>query len=225
MAILFDLDGTLIDTADDLINTTNNLCAELNKPTVDPKLLKDNLSFGLEKMLQIALNINITEINAEYLEELKNRFRVLYRQSKFIDSKLFPGIELLIANLKEHGFKIGVVTNKTLEFASLTLDRVNLLTVIDCLVASDMVSKPKPHPEPVLLAMDKLQVKPHECIFIGDAEQDIISGNAAGVRTVAALFGYVGNKTVAKTWPAKYFVTTPTDLWPLVQSLFASNFK
>lgn len=221
MAILFDLDGTLVDTADDIISAINNLCVELNKPIVDPKMLKDNTSFGLERILPIALNINIKEIDLEDLKKLKNRFRELYRESNFIGSKLFPGIRSLISNLQQNGFKIGVVTNKTLEFARLVLDKVDLLSTVDCLVAADMVPKPKPAPDSVLLAMEKLQVNSKECIFVGDAEQDIIAGNSAGVRTVAALFGYIGDKAIAKGWPANYFVTQPTEIWPLVQSIYS----
>ncbi len=221
MAILFDLDGTLVDTADDIISAVNNLCLELNMPIVDHQLLKDNTSFGLEKFLQIALNINIIDADPLYIQSLKNRFRELYRQSKFLKSKLFPGIQSLIDNLQQNNIKIGVVTNKTLEFAKLVLDKVNLLTRIDCLVASDMVPKPKPSPDSVLLAIETLQATHSECIFIGDAEQDIIAGNAAGVRTVAALFGYVGDRKVAEGWPANYFVTQSTEIWPLLLSLYS----
>lgn len=220
MAIFFDLDGTLVDTADDIIGAINNLCLELNKPIADPILLKDNTSFGLEKFLQIALNVNIKEIDPKYLLSLKNRFRELYRESEFANSKLFPGIQTLITNLQQNNLKFGVVTNKTLEFAKLVLDRVGLLTKIDCLVAADMVPKPKPSPDSLLLAIEKLQVNPKDCIFIGDAEQDIIAGNAAGVKTVAALFGYIGDLAMAKTWPADYFIDRPTEIWPLLHSLY-----
>lgn len=220
MAILFDLDGTLVDTANDIISSINNLCLELGKPTVDPKLLKDNTSFGLEKILSISLNININEINSEDLQKLKNRFRELYRQSNFIESKLFPGIKALINNLQQNNFKIGVVTNKTLEFARLTLQKVDLLDNIDCLVTSDMVPSPKPAPDSVLLAIEKLQADPKKCIFVGDAEQDVIAGNAAGVKTVAALFGYIGDQNIAKSWPADYFVSQPTEIWPLLRNMY-----
>ncbi len=220
MAILFDLDGTLIDTAGDIIEVINALCKELNKPIVDHNLLKDNISFGLERILSVALNIDASSLSNEDLSKLVNRFKILYRQSTFGTSKLFPGIEALITKIKDAGLKIAVVTNKTLEFAHPVLDNVNLSNKIDCLITSDMVVKPKPHPDPVLLAIKKLQVDSKKCLFIGDAEQDILAGNAAGVKTGVALFGYVGNRKSALSWPANYFLKDPQDIWPLVSSLY-----
>lgn len=223
MAIFFDLDGTLVDTVDDIITALNNLCSELNLPIPDPILIKDNTSFGLEKFLQIVLNTNINEIDPKYLASLKTRFKELYKQTKFANSKLFPGIQNLVDKLQQNKLKFGIVTNKTLEFARLVLDRVNLLTKVDCLVTADMVNKPKPFPDPLFLAIDKLKVDSKDCIFIGDAEQDIIAGNAAGVKTVAALFGYVGDLAVAKAWPANYFIHQPTEIWPLLKSLYIDS--
>jgi len=220
MAIFFDLDGTLVDTCDDIILAINNLCLELNKPLADYKLLKAHISFGIEKILTIALNLNITDLSVEKLTKLKNRFRELYKQSKFQSSKLFPGLKLLITKIKQNNLKIAVVTNKTLEFAVPVLEQVQLTAHIDCLVTSDMVPKPKPAPDLVLLAINKLQVKPKDCVFIGDAEQDIVAGNLAGVRTVAALFGYIGDLQLALNWPANYFVKKSTDLLPLINKLY-----
>lgn len=220
MAIFFDLDGTLVDTCNDIIGAINNLCKELNKPLPDFKLLKDNTSFGLEKILAIALNIKITDLSIEEFNILKNRFRELYRQSMFTSSKLFPGLKLLIDKLKEKDIKVAVVTNKTSEFAIPILHKVDLANKIDCVVTSDMVPRPKPAPDLVFLAIKNLQVQPQDCLFIGDAEQDIIAGNAAGVKTAVALFGYIGDENLALNWPANYFVKKSTDLLPLLKNLY-----
>ena len=220
MAVLFDLDGTLIDTANDIIWAIYVLCVELNKPLADVNLLKDNVSFGLEKILGVALNVNPEDLSDIELKKLKNRFKELYKQSSFVSSKLFPGLNSIITKIKRRGLKIGVVTNKTLEFAVPNLEKVNLSSKIDCLVTSDMVPKPKPSPDSVLLAIKTLQVDPKDCLFIGDAEQDILAGNAAGVKTAVALFGYVGDSKLALSWPANYFLKKPTDIWSLVNSLY-----
>ena len=219
MAILFDLDGTLIDTANDIIWAVNALCVELNKPLTDVNLLRDNVSFGLETILTVA-SINVKDLSDVELKRLKHRFKELYKQSNFRSSKLFPGVDLIITDIKQKGLKIGVVTNKTLEFAQPNLEKVNLSNKIDCLITSDMVANPKPYPDSVLLAIKTLQVDPKDCLFIGDAEQDIIAGNAAGVKTAVALFGYVGDQKTALSWPANYFLKTPIEIWSLVDSLY-----
>lgn len=221
MAILFDLDGTLVDTVHDMVWAMNALCTELNKPLPDPKILKNHVSFGIENILEIALKINTRELPVAQLNSLKARFKALYKESKFKTSNLFPGLDSLIDAVKQKGFKTGVVTNKTLEFATPILERVKLAKKIDCLVTSDMVLNPKPAPEPVLLAIKTLKVEPTKCLFIGDAEQDILAGNAAGVKTVAALFGYIGDLKCALKWPANYFIKESTDLLPLVSSLYS----
>jgi N-acetyl-D-muramate 6-phosphate phosphatase len=220
MAILFDLDGTLIDSAQDIINAINDLCKELGKPIVNPQLLKDNTSFGLDKLLPIGLGIDINTIDPKSLEGLKARFRYFYKRSKFTNSTLFPGVIELIDHLHNNHFKVGIVTNKSLELSTMISERVNLLNRIECLVAADMVINPKPSPEPVFLALEKLQDRAEDSLFIGDAEQDIIAGNAAGVKTVAALYGYIGDPILAKSWPANYFVDDPKEIWPLIYSLF-----
>lgn len=220
MAVFFDLDGTLVDTSQDIILAINNLCLELNRPLADQKLLKDNISFGIEKLLPIAFNIEITDLTTQELVNLKNRFKLLYKQSKFKTSKLFPGLNKLINYLKQRNIKIAVVTNKVAEFAIPILKQVNLIDQIDCLATSDMVTHPKPAPDLVLFAMDKLQINPKKCIFVGDAEQDIIAGKVAGVTTIAALFGYVGNVQDALKWPADYFVEQPNDLLSLINKIY-----
>lgn len=220
MAVFFDLDGTLVDTCQDIMLAINNLCRELDKPLANQKLLKDNISFGIEKILPIALNIKVTDLTQKELLTLKNKFKLLYKQSKFQASKLFPGVKELINYLKKQNIQIAVVTNKVSEFAIPILEQVNLIDQIDCLATSDMVICPKPAPDLVLFAIDKLQVNPKKCIFIGDAEQDILAGKAAGVKTIAALFGYVGNVQNALKWPADYFVEKPTDLLSLINKIY-----
>jgi N-acetyl-D-muramate 6-phosphate phosphatase len=223
MAILFDLDGTLVDSAADVIYAINCLSRELGKPLVDPQLLKDNTSFGLNRLFQLALDLNLESIDPSELNALKARFGDFYKKSNFVNSKLFPGIQDLIDNLCQNKVKIGVVTNKSLEFSKIVLEKVGLIERFNCLIAADSVKNIKPSPEPVLLAMKQLHVSPKDCLFIGDAEQDVIAGNAAGVRTVAALYGYVGAIEAAKCWPANYFVNDSTEIWPLVCSLYKLN--
>lgn len=220
MAVFFDLDGTLVDTCQDIVLAINNLCRELNKPLADQKLLRDNISFGVEKILPIALNVKITDLTPQELVALKNRFKSLYQQSKFQESKLFPGLKELIIYLKQRNIKIAVVTNKLSEFAIPILQQVNLMDQIDCLATADMVVYPKPAPDLLFFAIDKLQVDPKKCIFIGDAEQDIIAGKSAGITTIAALFGYVGNVKNALNWPADYFVEDSNDLMQLINKIY-----
>ena len=220
MAIFFDLDGTLVDTCQDIIIAINNLCRELNRPEAHHQLLIDHVSFGIEKILQVALNIKIADLSESELIKLKNKFKELYKQSKFKSSKVFPGLNLLITDLKKKGIKVAVVTNKPAEFAIPILEQVNLINQMDCVVTSDMVLNPKPAPDLVLLAINKLKADPKKCLFIGDAEQDIIAGNAAGVKTIAALFGYVGDINTALNWPANYFVNKSTDLLSLINKIY-----
>lgn len=220
MGILFDLDGTLVDTAGDIIESINNLCKELGQPIPDQTLLKKNISFGLKKILSIALNMNFEDLDDIKFKPLKDRFRYLYSNTNFSQSVLFPGIQELLDNLKMHNLKVALVTNKHYEFAYLILKKLNILKYLDCIITADMVVHPKPAPDPVLLAIDKLEAIPEKCLFIGDAEQDIMAGNAAGVKTVAALFGYIDKHVDTNNWKANYFVNNPTEIWPLIKKLY-----
>lgn len=220
MGILFDLDGTLVDTAGDILEAINNLCIELGQPIADQTLLKNNTSFGLKKLLSIALNMNIQDLDEIKFKPLKDRFKYLYSKTNFIQSVLFPGIQELLDNLKMHNFKVALVTNKHYEFAYLILKKLNMLKYLDCIVTADMVVQPKPAPDPVLLAIEKLETIPDKCLFIGDAEQDIIAGNSAGVKTVGALFGYIDKNVNTNNWGANYLVNYPTEIWPLIKKLY-----
>lgn len=226
MVILFDLDGTLVDTANDIVDAVNDLCIELNYPTPDPKLIIENTSFGLKKILSIVLNMQFETIEQQKVFKfLKDRFSELYHKTNFQKSVLFPGIQELLDNLKEHKFQMAVVTNKHYKFAYLILKNLNLLSYLDCIITADMVKHPKPAPESVLLAINKLNAVPSECLFIGDAEQDIIAGNLAGVTTVSALFGYIGFNVNPESWGAAYTVYHPTEIWPLIKKLYLINNK
>jgi phosphoglycolate phosphatase len=221
MAILFDLDGTLVNSADDMLNAMQALCLEIKKPLVDPKIFINNISFGVKKIFQEVWNMDINSIDKDYLQQLIDRFVTLYKQTNYQNSKLFPGGLALIKQLQQYKLKIGIVTNKPIEFAHKLLQRVDILKYLDCLVTPDMVTNPKPHPEPVLLAIQKLQVSADQCLFIGDSKQDIIAGKQAGVKTVAALFGYIGDVNAARnTWNADYVVDDFQQIWPLIKKIY-----
>lgn len=224
MAILFDLDGTLVDTAGDILAAINNLCIEYDHAIADQVLLRNNTSFGLKKLLSIALNTDINNLEDDQVAELTTKFRYLYKETEFAQSVLFPGIQELLANLKKHNFKIAVVTNKHCEFANPILKKLKLLEYyVDFTITADMVKHPKPHPESVLLAINKLQTVPDKCLFIGDAEQDIVAGRLAGAKTVVASYGYIDPNVKYNDWHADHSVNNPTEIWPLIAKLYLSS--
>ena len=212
--ILFDLDGTLIDTAHDLGVALNLQLARHGKQA----LLHDEIwpvaSHGSRGLLE--LGFGITPIDKSF-EALRIEYLDLY-ESVFTNKPIFlPGIADLLEKLDGEGIKWGIVTNKPRRFSvdlikAVQMGDKSLYQHAACLVCGDDAPQPKPAPDTLLIACKETNSKPSECIYVGDAERDVQAGRAAGVKTIVALFGYIAETDKPAEWGADAMIKSPDEL-------------
>lgn len=206
--VLFDLDGTLADTAPDLIAALDHVRGVLNLPPADSGELRAMASRGAVSILDAGL----PELAAENRSAHRERFLDFYRANCWTHSRPFDGIETLLGALDEHSLPWAVVTNKLESLARPVLEQAGWLDRVACLVAGDSGERPKPAPDPVLLACRKLGLEPREILFVGDDRRDIIAGQAAGAATAVALWGYIAEFEDPREWNADWMIERPGDL-------------
>ena len=186
-AVLFDLDGTLADSAPDLVAALATLCKEIGHAAPDPQVVSRVVSAGGRAILRSGL----PGFDESRIEELLPRYLDLYAQRGNAATALYAGIEPVLAGLEARGIAWGVVTNKVGWLAAPMLDHLGLGTRCAALVAGDTLARRKPDPDPVLHACALLKVDPARTLFVGDDLRDIEAGRAAGTATVAAAWGYL----------------------------------
>lgn len=212
--VLFDLDGTLIDTAPDLGLAANLVREELGMAPLPAADYRPAASGGARGLLKVALGM--TPEHPEYADR-KQRFLRHYRANLSTGSHTFPGVDELLAQLERTGVRWGVVTNKVAEFTEPLMCRLGLRGRCACLVSGDSTSKPKPAPDPLLLACRQVGMGACDCIYVGDDERDILAGRAAHMHTVAAGWGYLGDKPDPRSWAADAVVDSPAELMQLLE--------
>jgi len=225
MAILFDLDGTLLDTSRDMYTAASKVFAEEKLPTIDYATFRSNISFGSKKILNAVLYSSVkTEVErAAYIDYLMPRFLAHYSDTKFQNTLAFVGIEELLCSLEASGIAWGIVTNKVQALTEPLLKQIGYLERSACVVCGDTTSKSKPHPEPLLYACNLINVNPSDCIYIGDAITDVQAGKAAGMRTIAAGFGFIPNDVSPATWQADALVNSPAEILPWIKQWLPST--
>ena len=206
--VLFDLDGTLIDSAPDLGFAADQLRSVRGLPSLPLQAYRPLAGAGARGMLSVAFGI--TPDHPDF-PRLREEFFTNYEQCIHDQTALFPGIQELVATLEHHPLKWGVVTNKVERFTSLIAQRVALFANAGATTAYS-----KPHPEPLWEAARRLGLEPHECIYVGDDERDIQAGQAAGMKTVVAMYGYLGSGASPKRWGADAEIYSPLDLLKLM---------
>lgn len=208
-AVLFDLDGTLADTAPDLGRCMNALLAEAGRAAMDDAALRPYVSGGGVAMIAAAFG---SGLGASVRNRLHQRFLELYGEHLADSSRLFPGVGETLDAIEAAGGRWGVVTNK---FAAFTLPLMRALGLdrrASCMVSGDSAARAKPHPDPLLLACRKLALAPGQCVYIGDHRRDIDAARAAGMPSLAAAYGYLGVAEDPHTWGADGVVHDPRDL-------------
>lgn len=211
-AVLFDLDGTLFDTAPDFAVAINKLIQtkKLDATPVTPADIRPHISEGAQFTLSQVFKLPFADAKLKVLLE---EFLNYYRATEFTHSTPFVGIDNLLCSLEQNKILWGIVTNKPQWLTDPFLQKHNYYERAACIVAGDTTPHRKPHPAPVLHACEQLKCQPEACVFVGDAERDILAGNAAGTKTITALFGYVPNIELAQAWPATYHSKSPKDLY------------
>ncbi|EAQ32400.1 HAD family hydrolase [Idiomarina baltica] len=209
-AVLFDLDGTLLDSAPDLGFALNQVCRENGLPEIPAEVFTPVASHGSRGLL------GLTQLDEDALLALKPRFLDIYRSNLALHSKLFDGIEMLLSSLRRNQIKIGIVTNKPEFLTHPLIAQFEALQSISVVVCGDTLEEAKPSPKPLYYAAEQLAVDPKDCVYIGDAERDIVAGRNAGMVTVLAEYGYISSTDQPQQWLADYTIAHPNALMELL---------
>ncbi len=218
--VLFDLDGTLVDTAPDLIPVVNGMRADRGLPALPEAPIREQVSNGTAALLRLALGVGRADpaypaLHQEMLER--------YRAGIACHSRLFPGMEQVLERLAHWNLPWGVVTNKPGFLTRPLLDALGLLGDASSVISGDTTPFSKPRPEPLLAACEEAGSDPAAAVYVGDARRDIEAGRRAGMRTVLALFGYLPTDADPSTWGADRLIASPPELIPWLARISHRN--
>ncbi|SIT40226.1 Phosphoglycolate phosphatase 2 [Paraburkholderia ribeironis] len=216
LAVLFDLDGTLADTAPDLAAAVNKMRHDRGLKMVPLEDLRPLASAGARGLIGGAFGIGPD--NPEY-PSMRDEFLANYEADLCIETTLFPGIPEVLDELDARGVRWGIVTNKVTRLTEPLVAQLGLEERARCVVSGDTTAHSKPHPAPLLHAARELGVVPERVVYIGDDLRDVQAGFAAGMRTVAAAYGYCGNDIPPTQWHAQHIVQSPAELQTLLRDL------
>jgi phosphoglycolate phosphatase len=208
-AILFDLDGTLLDTAEDLVHACNAAASEAGLAPQPLAALRPLISGGAEAMLAHVRSQDPKPVDGRALLE---RMLNLYEDNIAVHTRYFEGIEAVLDELEHRGLPWGIVTNKVTRFTHRLLQSLGVFDRPGCIISGDTLAQKKPHPAPMLEASRRLKREASDCVYVGDARRDIQAGRNAGMHTLAALYGYVGDDDPARDWGADGMLGQPSDL-------------
>lgn len=213
-AVLFDLDGTLIDTAPEFIHIGLQLRAAAGLAPMSGDIIRQSVSGGAISMVQTALELSATD---PHFETWRQQFLTLYEAELGQYSEPYPGLVELIAELHGAGVSWGIVTNKLERFAAPLMKRMPFDPPAGAVITPDHVAQPKPDPEAILLACKHLGASPKHSLFIGDHLRDIEAGKSAGCYTIAAAYGYLAAEESASLWGADAVALSSEHLADLIR--------
>ena len=212
-AVLFDLDGTLVDSAPDLGLAADRMRLERGLPSLPLSGYRPHAGSGARGMLSVAFNI--APDHADY-ETLRQEFYCQYDACLTEQTRVFPGVIELLAALLQRGMRWGVVTNKAERFSAPLTRAMPLFASASTIISGDTTPHIKPHPAPLLEAARRLELAPTNCLYVGDDARDILAGRAAGMSTVAARYGYLGLGADVAGWGADAEVGSPSEVLKLL---------
>jgi phosphoglycolate phosphatase len=216
--ILFDLDGTLADTAPDLAFALNTVLVEQHRTALDYAAIRPVVSHGGKALIRLGFGID--EQDAHF-ESLRQRLLQVYRDNLVRHTTLFPGMDELLDAIETRRMNWGVVTNKPGWLTLPLLEQLDVATRATCIVSGDTLTNRKPHPEPMLYACRQAGSLPHQCLYVGDARRDIEAGRNAGMKTLVALFGYIGAHEQPAEWGANGMIEHPLQILDWLKSASA----
>lgn len=211
-AVLFDLDGTLVDTAPDMVAILTELQKDQGRTPLAYELARSHVSNGAMGLVRLAF----PDVGDGERQRLHSQYLERYGAAVCTASTLFPGLSELLDRLDEHAKPWGVVTNKPARMTDPLLAALGLADRLACTVSGDTLPQRKPHPAPVLLACKMAGVAPERAIYVGDAARDIEAGRAAGLHTVAAAYGYIMQDDDPASWGADEMAGSTEELIRLV---------
>ncbi|MFY2854653.1 HAD-IA family hydrolase [Achromobacter xylosoxidans] len=220
--ILFDFDGTLADTAPDLAAAANQQRTRRGLEPLPYETLRPVASQGARGLLRVALGLKPGD--DEY-EPTRLQFLEDYAASSTVHSKLFPGIEALLADIRQRGLSWGIVTNKVTYLTLPIVEHLNLTRDSAVLVCGDTTAHAKPHPLPLQHAAREAGFATDRCVYVGDDLRDIQAAHAAGMPAVAAAYGYVGEDDDTISWEAETCANTPAELWSAIEPLLPRDLR
>jgi phosphoglycolate phosphatase len=212
-AVLFDLDGTFADTAPDLARALNRVRSERGLPPLPPEVARPWTSSGARGLLKVGFGI--TPHDADY-GVLREKFLDFYEEDLCVETRIFDGVPELIARMRARKLPWGIVTNKGKRFTEPLLRLLAVDHLAACAVSGDSTPHTKPHPAPLLLAAELLALPPAECLYVGDDLRDAQAARAAGMRFVAAGWGYLGESGDPNAWNADAVLEHPRDVLELL---------
>jgi len=212
-AVLFDLDGTLIDSAPDLGAAADKMRTDRGMSSLPYELYRPHAGAGARGMLKVAFDITPEHSNFMAMRE---EFFANYEVAMTDRTYVFDGVDDLIGHLQLRQMPWGVVTNKMARFTDPLTAAMSLFASAHAIVSGDTTPHSKPHPEPLFEAARRLGLPPEVCLYVGDDERDIVAGRAAGMLTVAATYGYLGEKSNVSAWGADLSVDSPNKLLQLL---------
>ncbi len=207
--VLFDLDGTLADTAPDLAYALNTLLARYGRDLVSLERVRPRASQGARGLLDVGFGVQPGD---PYFDELRDEFLQLYRDNLCRHTVLFEGIPQLLAALEARGLPWGIVTNKLSRFTDPLVAQLGLAERAACVVSGDTYAKPKPYPDPLLGAAREMELMPERVLYVGDDERDMQAAQAAGMGGVIARYGYLGAGRPPEEWHALGSIDQPQQL-------------
>jgi N-acetyl-D-muramate 6-phosphate phosphatase len=207
-AVLFDLDGTLLDTAPDMVGALNTLREERSFPPLPFAAARPQVSHGAAALVRLGF----PEVPAPDREALRVRFLELYSDRIADETRPFERVPELLGMLERAGIPWGVVTNKPAWLTDPLLQALGLSRRAQVVVSGDTLAERKPHPLPLLHAAQLLGLAPAECLYVGDAARDVQAARAAGMQVIVALFGYIDPLEMPRDWPADGWISSPLEL-------------
>jgi len=211
--VFFDLDGTLADTAPDLVAATNQLLSARNLPLKPYEQLRPCASAGARGLIGGAFGIDTK--HPDFIA-LRDEFFANYEKALFINIVLFEGMDHVLKQLDDAKLPWGIVTNKSERFTNPLTDLMGLRQRAASTVSGDTTPYSKPHPEPILHAARVANIDPSRSLYVGDDIRDIVAGKAAGMKTIAAAYGYCGCEEPPEAWGADYLVRHPKELLEII---------
>jgi len=207
--LLFDLDGTLVDSAPDLAGAANDLRAQHGLPPLPYAALRPLVGTGARGMVGAAFGVTPEDTR---FGGLRDAFLARYAERLLVQTRVFEAMGPVLDQLDARGLRWGIVTNKAMRFAEPIVTGLGLASRSAVLIAGDSTAYAKPHPEPLLEAARRLGVAPADCAYVGDDERDIVAGRAAGMLTLAAAWGYLGQGEPVQAWAADAVLDSPAAL-------------
>lgn len=214
-ALIFDLDGTLVDTAPDLMASTNHVLALLDRRPITMEEVRNFVGHGAKALIERGCNATGAPVEPEDLQRLYEEFIIYYAANIAVNSQVFPGVVKLLERCQAAGIKCGVCTNKLESLSVRLINEIGLSPHFGCIIGPDTIGVAKPNPAPYFEAVRRLGVATENSIMFGDSETDILTAKAAGVPVIAVPFGYTPQPV--ETYDPTHLVQHFDEIWPLLE--------